>query len=61
MDISTGINNFLEKRSNRFSALVNNIRNFITKWLFGFFTLTEEERLEAGIAVDKENRDDKIG
>jgi hypothetical protein len=39
-----------------FLAVLQTIRGFIG-WLTGFFTLTEEERLEAGVFVDHKWRD----
>ena len=57
MDISADKSKSDSKRSRPFLAVLQTIRGFIGG-LIGFFTLTEEERLEAGVIVSKQWRDE---
>jgi len=43
-------------RSGSFLAVTQQIRD-IVKWLVGFFTVTEEDRLKAGIVLGTEGHD----
>lgn len=43
-------------RPNPFSIVLNTILGFV-RWLAGFFMLTEEDKLAAGISVDGKDRD----
>lgn len=43
------------KRSRSFLALLLTVRGFI-EGLIGFFTLTEEERIEAGVVIGNQRR-----
>lgn len=57
MDISADKSKSDSKRSSLFSALLQTLRSFIGR-LIGFFTLTEEERLEAGVMVGNQWHDE---
>jgi len=46
-----------ENRQAPFLAVLQSVRG-IARWLFGFFTFTEEEQLDAGIFVGGERRDE---
>jgi hypothetical protein len=56
MDFSADQSKPDSKRSRPFLALLQTIRGFI-EGLIGLFTLTEEERLEAGVMVGNQWRD----
>jgi hypothetical protein len=57
MDISADKSKPDSKRSWSFLAVLQTIRGF-TEGLIGFFTLTEEERLEAGVIIGNQRRDE---
>ena len=57
MDISTDKYKSDSKRPGLFLAVLHTLGG-IVQGLIGFFTLTEEERLEAGIFVGSEWRDE---
>jgi hypothetical protein len=57
MDISADKSKSDSKWSRPFIAVLQTIRGFIAG-LIGFFTLTEEERLEAGVVMDNLRRDE---
>lgn len=55
MDISADQSKSDSKRSRPFLTVLQTIRGFIGG-LIGFFTLTEEERLEAGVVIGNQRR-----
>jgi hypothetical protein len=57
MDISADKSKSDSKRSKPFLAVLQTIRGFIGE-LIGFFTLTEEECLEAGVVIGNQRRDE---
>lgn len=57
MDISADKSKSDSKWSRPFLAALQTIRAFIGG-LIGFFTLTEEERLEAGVMIGNQRRDE---
>ena len=57
MDISADKSKSDSERSRPLFAVLQTIRGFIGG-LIGFFTLTEEERLEAGVMVGNQSRDE---
>jgi hypothetical protein len=57
MDISTDKYKSDGNRASSFLAVSQAIRGIVRR-LIGFFTLTEEERLKAGISVGGEGRDE---
>jgi hypothetical protein len=56
MDISAGKYKSDGTRSGLFLAGLQTVRS-IARWLIGFFTLTEADRLKAGIYLGGEGRD----
>jgi hypothetical protein len=57
MDISTDkYKSNINHRSGLFSTVLHTLLG-ILRWLLGFFTLTEEDRLNAGIYSDGDGRD----
>ncbi len=51
MDISTDKHNSDLNHSSPFSALLHTVLS-IGRWLIGFFALTKEDRLKAGVYLD---------
>ena len=56
MDISADKSKSYGTQSNPFLAVKQTIQGFVMR-LIGIFTLTEEERLKAGIYIGGEGRD----
>lgn len=57
MDISADKYNSNGNRPSPFLVVLHNLQD-IVGWLIGFLTLTEEDRLKAGINFGDEGRDD---
>jgi hypothetical protein len=57
MDISTDKYESNSNRQSPFSAVLHTLRG-ILRWLIGFFTTTEEDRLKAGIYFGGEGRNE---
>jgi hypothetical protein len=57
MDISADKSKSDNNRPRPFLAVLQTIRGFI-EGLIGFFTLTEEERFEAGVVIGNQWRDE---
>ncbi len=56
MDISADKSKSDVNRSEPFFAVLQT-SGWLIGWLIGFFTLTEEERLEAGVVIGNQWRD----
>ncbi len=56
MDISTDKYRSDLNRPVSFSVVLQTVRDF-TRWLIGFFALTEEEQSKAGVYVGSEMQD----